>query len=524
MLRHPATLVGLAVSLALVGARASGEVPVLFQADERITVSLLPLAGLTVVVANVVTLRAHRDGAEAHFDAFPVSPGQRVAAWLLALAWPTAAACVAVGIEVAGLALSGGVGTPRAAELATGPLVVALGGVLGVALGAWVRWALAAPLVALGLAILQVDLLAPVPTVSFPGRLSWLAPAFSNPVPVTPPAPLALGRPGAHLVWLGGLAIALAGVALWRHRRPRLLAVAAVGLAVAVAGGVVETRPVPESTVARMAGLLAHPARHQVCRAVGGATFCAYPAFAPWVSRWATAALGVMQGVPVGAAGHHLVVRQLWPLGYGAGPWLPSDASKQIAKLANLVFFGPATFGASAYVSTSWGRHGSLGQDQLSLALQVARFEVGLPNHDPLPGCSSSGATSTLASGQAREAVALWLAAQATPASATALRAAVAGAYGDSLPTPATPRAPYVSWTTQGAELALAMLALPHARVEQVLGSRWGRWVAPTTTSAQLAAAVGVALPPKPGPPPPPPASLGVTSQTVQVAPIRSAC
>ena len=115
--------------------------------------------------------------------------------------------------------------------------------------------------------------------------------------------------------------------------------------------------------------------------------------------------------------------------------------------------------------------------------------------------------------GQAREAIALWLAASATPATRAAFAAAlspgpaVTEVDGRLIASYVQPQlsgyVPALQFTAQGAALAQAMLRLPEPRVLAVLSARWPGWLNPQATDAQLAAALRLPLPTVPLPSPP---------------------
>lgn len=531
LLRHPATLAGLVASVALVVHGSFDQVPVLFSADLAITRSLLLLAGLTLLVTNAAVLRARRDEIEPLLSTLPSERRRRVAAHLVAVAWPTLAALAVVAVEIVWLRLSGGVGAPSLAQLVSGPSMVALGGVAGVALGVLLPWVAAAPLVVLAVGLVQADLLATIPVVAPPGALAWLAPTYAPPL-LDRPTDLGLVRAGPHLIYLVGLVIVVAALALGGqplvarlgrlarrrdqviplgsrraprgHRSSLVVGVAGlVGVALAAAGGAVVTSRTPPSGVSLIASYLGRPAAHQSCRTRAGATYCAYPAFLPWVSRWALPVEGVLAALPAAPPGR-LVIRQLWSPGAGFSfdPGLTAAAAHHLDAIGGTVFQSETTYGASAYVATTWGHHGQAGNAQFALALQVARWAVGLPDRYP-PGPHTPAFSipyqSCNATGQAREVVALWLAGQASPAAASWLRSTVEGAApGGFNYDPAgvfAPRAPYVDWTLQDARLAGQMLDQAHHHVDRVLAARWSHWLAASTPTAELARALDLVIP-----------------------------
>jgi hypothetical protein len=183
----------------------------------------------------------------------------------------------------------------------------------------------------------------------------------------------------------------------------------------------------------------------------------------------------------------------------------------------------PGSSTPPVYVDINWGVGNAAGPYQLSLSMQVAWWVAGLPTTWKIVSYHSGKTliytqAACLPVGQAREAIALWLAASATPA---ALRAFTAGGGDvDSASPGGVPSRVDGEWvsnypdgvmvsgyqlslqfTGQGAVLANAMLRLPAQRVEAVLATRWPGWLSPQATDTQLAGALDIRLPAAPRPP-----------------------
>ncbi|MBW3651735.1 MAG: hypothetical protein KY458_14315, partial [Actinobacteria bacterium] len=133
------------------------------------------------------------------------------------------------------------------------------------------------------------------------------------------------------------------------------------------------------------------------------------------------------------------------------------------------------------------------GMAELSLALGAASRVVGLPLAPAEPGALCDTA------GQARAVVALWLAAQSTPAAGRALGhltethvAHLGGSDPQSGPPhlvmaeDAVQRA--AAWGMVEVRHALALQRRPAAEVEAVLAPQWDRFTDPTATTEELAA------------------------------------
>jgi hypothetical protein len=109
--------------------------------------------------------------------------------------------------------------------------------------------------------------------------------------------------------------------------------------------------------------------------------------------------------------------------------------------------------------------------------------------------------------GQAREAIAIWLAASAGTRQAVLAELAgpepvrVGGRWIETYYLSGSGASVIPPATAQGAALARAMLRLPAAQVKDVLAARWPGWLSPAATDAQLARALGLRLPAAPAVP-----------------------
>jgi len=267
LLRHPIFLVGAALSGFLLaidtdvtaeGGDNSALSHSLGGAYFNLTGSaLLWLALATLLSANLAALRSRRDRTGETYRSFPAEARARTAAHLLAVLW-------AVGIAVAFVAGDffyhhAGRGlivdysdrrvVPSPFELAQGPLVVLVFGILGVALAVWL------PRLTVTLMVTFVIFASEQVFVQLTSRpvghssLRWLFP-FANSATYTRPgaefppqylrydglAGFDVTAAGWHLLYLAALAISLAALALLRHSpRKRLLGAVGVILVVLVA-------------------------------------------------------------------------------------------------------------------------------------------------------------------------------------------------------------------------------------------------------------------------------------------------
>lgn len=529
--RSPLVLAGFVASAVLIWWNSRNAVPQWTVWNVQIGSSLLAAAGPVLIAAQLAAGRVRRDGAELIYDSYPSSAGVRTVAALLGLAGPLVLAAALTGAAVAWLELLGPVGAPRLAVLAQGVMLVALAGAVGVALGSYLPHPMAGLLSLAVLGTIEVDLLLPFGApVQMPADVIWLFP-WNQPWSLgsLPDTPTDL-PPGAHLGWLAALT-ALAGiVAIWRTAR-RLIALTAVATAVVVAvagwSAWAQLGPLPAATQASLVSEVIDPGHVQQCVARQHVRYCYYPGYQADATRWATVVSGVLGQLPAPPA-KPLVVRQVvdaevvtYPLFSGSEPQftrLSGEVNDYLIAQAD----DPHLFHESSvppvYVDLSWGTNSSLGAYQLGLALQTAWWVAGLPTTSQPQAPNGTAASSALqqnvasclAVGQAREAIALWLAASATPGTRTAFPVALR--YGPTaadvgtaqvlsyLSVPVSGYAAPVGFTAQGAALAEAMLRLPAPRVKAVLSAQWRNWLSPRATDAQLAAALGIALPPTPSP------------------------
>ncbi|MER7804920.1 ABC transporter permease [Streptomyces parvulus] len=272
--------------------------PALQEAD-RDTQAMPMLVGLAVLVsANFAALRPVRHGTEQHLGVLAMPPWRRTAAHALSVVPAALLTAVCVGGQFTWEALKpGAIGHGSPAELAAGPLVVLAAGTIGVLVASLVRSPVAAPLLVVPLLYLLV-------LGSGSGGadgVSWLAPVVVQSGGDALPSGL-LGRPAAwHALYLAGIALCAAFLALLRAggRNVAVRTGVALTLALAVAGGVLQARgaqPSPELTAARERAV-SDPALR--CTERGRSTYCAFPEWAPRVGVWA----GVVDRVQALAGG-----------------------------------------------------------------------------------------------------------------------------------------------------------------------------------------------------------------------------
>jgi hypothetical protein len=528
--RSPLVVAGCVIAATLIWWNNRDQVPVWWDADIGVGSGMLAVAGGTLIAAQLAAGRARRDGMTRLYASYPAPARVRTGGLLLGVTGPLALAAVVTGGAVLWLASRGAAGAPQPAVLAGCLLLVALAGALGVALGSWAPHPMTGILTAVVLAGVELDLV-----LTFDGwvqprhGLSWLFPWYQpgflpSELPgISVPFPWAVHA--AELAALTGLAVS---VALWRAGGGRrVIAGLAIGC-LAVTGWTAwsQTRPVPRPEVSALVDQTIHPARYEQCATRQDVRYCYYPPFRSLVSRWAAPVSGVLAHLPARPR-RPLVVRQVddtaSELLIGAPPFgLRYDADQGSGRLARtLAGFEGFAHGLSAnpalipgssrppvYTDLSWGAGPRLGSSELGLAVSTAYWAVGLPTTAPQRYVRTAQGTeltgmSCVPVHQAREAIALWLAASATPAARQALpadmtypimtkigRQPVLTYYVNGSGPAGIPPA-----TAQGVRLAQAMLLLPARRVEAALATHWRAWLRPEATDGQLAAALGTRLP-----------------------------
>ena len=498
--------------------------------DVSIVACLLPLAGAVLLAAQLAAGRARRDAMEQLYASFPAPASLRTGGLLVGVAGPVLIALLATGGALAWVSSLGAIGSPRLWVLAAGLLLVILAGCAGAALGAWLRHPMAGILTVLVLGLIEIDLvLSWANPVHLPGGVAWLFPwsdpgVLLNSLPgITVPFP-----PALHLAELAGLTGLAVVAALWQvlSNRRLAIAIAVACLAVTCWSAWSQAQPVSPSVLTTMVRQVTQPAAHQSCQRKGAVRYCYYPAFAPLVRQWAIPVNGVLAVAPSTAA-HVLTVRQVWDADFMVQPLLPptgltsilsvqSPAAAKLAtfqqKLSSDAALIPGSSVPPVYTDGNWGTGASLPTAQFALAMSTAEWVTGLPttgrsvSYDNSYG-SGDEVLACVPVNQARAAIALWLAASATPATRAAFAATLVGAPASTevgktwlatISESGSGSLTGLTATIQQARLAAAMLRLPAPRVESVLGPRWVHWLRPQTTTADLAASLGLPLPPQP--------------------------
>jgi hypothetical protein len=520
--------------LALAGVLAGGVViwafmwaaqPLWWDADWQIGEGQLTLAMAVLVAAQLTAGRPRRDAMTDLYASFPARASTRTVAQLAGLAGAVPASLLLIGAAAVVVQLHGPIGAPSVAVLAGGLLLVIAAGAAGIAIGARFPHPMAGVLGALVLAVTSWQ------SQRFPGAIPWLLawPLESNGAGQLDrlPGPLAGYPPAAaHAAELAGVAV-LAGIvalAVTTRRAPVrarawLAAAGAVAMAVTCLAGAVQLRPIPTADLNHLVAETASPASAQHCTTASQVRYCLYPGFGrdlPALEAPVDEVLAHLPARPV----QPLTVRQAVFLSLGDPVLTHGHPAQQVARwaaqLQRATGIPPA---AGIYLPVgSWPAGGGL--------LTVARFDLALAAAEwavHLSGTSgtSNGFQPCVPVGQAREAVAIWLAILATHPSASELQGGLQaghlfGTQVGSAMVPiwnypgvgngyVTPPGGGPQLTAAGYRLASAMTSLPQQRVAHVLTGAWGRWLNWRTTDAQLAAALAIPMPSVPAMTPHPP-------------------
>jgi hypothetical protein len=491
LLRHPAVLAATALSVWLLWRWGRGTAPVLHYADIATQLPLAPLAGAALLASNLAVLRPHRDGAVDLYDATRLSLARRTLAHLLSVLPLAALGGVLVAADLAWLAGAAfGVGAPHPAEAATGPALIVLGGCLGVLLGRVWRSVAVAPLVLVALAVGSLTLAEL--HVGGHDQRSWVwLGALLRPVTIDPPPAALLGRPATwHLVYLLGIAVALAALAVWRSqaqaRVPRraqaaAAAVLVAALAATTGAAVAQTRPTSPALAARRLAAVRNPAAELVCQRRGPAVYCVFPGFEPQIGLWEPIVRSVVAAVPPDAAARALPVT----VAHRAGVHRLVDEEVLLTEGEDPAPSGPLV----APVGTAWGRDGPvLVLAQARLAANVAARLVA-----PTRGQRDEPEWSPC---HAQAVVALWLAGQASPHAAEGIRQAVTDSRFETFAIPHDVVLDDPQWGVRAGRFALALLDRPRDQVASSLWRDWDLVTAPETTLERLGQVIGVQPPP----------------------------
>ncbi|MER5943098.1 hypothetical protein ABT121_38075 [Streptomyces sp. NPDC001928] len=484
MLRHPAFLAAVFLYAALWAYEAwsegpGGRYPVLQDEDRYTQIPLLLLAAGALIATNFAATRMHRHGAEPLCGVLALPLWRRTSAHLVAALPPAAVAAVLTAARIAHEASAPtAVGSPSPVELATGPVVVLAAGCAGVALARFTPSATAGPFAAL---LLGAVVLAGALGVR---GMKWVGPVgveseFAAPLPTD-----LMHRPAlTHLAYLAaatGVLVLLALVRAGARTLPTRAALVILAVT-AIVVGAVQYRPLPDELVARRADAEKHPGDRQRCRVARQVTFCAFPEFLNRAKDWEQVTDGILGRMPAAGQSGPYAVRQRLFLGGDrdgfAGPpplraWARDDTRHDTP--------GAVTVG------TPWGTDDIGGGEMLAFAVRFADRAVAGPRREDEPVAGMLC--------RARAVTVLWLAAQATPQTADALRSLNRRSVGGIALT-TLDSAQALSVNGPEVQVVLDLLDRPATEVGDRLEASWPALSDDRTSTAQAARLLGVSAP-----------------------------
>lgn len=491
LVRHPAFLVGIAITPLMLFASTSEE-EVWAGLSPAISLALVPLAWTVIVAADMIVLRPRRTAVDELFAAAPAPQPVRTAGSLFMAVPATAVAALFTAGTVAFLLSHDRPGSVNVGDVAAGPLLVAGGAVVGVAVARFLRWPVFGFAAAFAVAFIQARFFEIATWPWYRAEADPIRFLAFHVEPTSVRVEALEVRPSLwHLVYLVGLIAVMACVALARNGVPRRLAVAlAVAVMVVVGTGWVQTRPLSAARIAKMASYVASPREHQSCTVDAATTLCAYPKNEVKVDDWAERVKAVRALLPPSLSERRLDVIDRLPTVVGNSGCGPMSIIKAlpppVVDAVSVDEAWPAD--GAVHPGTSTFPCGGHETNELFTAVQVGSWSVGLPPspHGADVRCSAQG--------QARGVVALWLGGAATPSSSRSYKEILVE----------FPQGPitFAGWSdppmfgavfhADDMRLARALLALPVEQVRAGVSAEWARLTNPATPSSALADLFGV--------------------------------
>jgi hypothetical protein len=433
-----------------------------------------PLAGMVVVAAFRARTRGRRDGTEELFEACPTSQPTRTGGHLLTAWAPAAVALAYLGVLLTLIATNAvtpyGQLTGRQVAAVAGAALLCVGATaLGVALARWLPWTVVPVAAVVGVGFLAADLATRGTRTTEPLRqLSTFL--------VDPEVDLRLTAPHwlAHHIWILSLVAAMGVVAVARDLRSRVvLAVGTVVLVVAVSSAAVATRPISTGAAQRIAALIEDPSM-QPCQDAGGLAVCTYRGDTELAEDLVRAATPVAAAAPAGAL-----------TGWGIRQSAGTDRQQLDPEVRALLDPEPRR---SHVLPIEFTGH--------PLALEGLRLWTGLAAVGALDDWWS-GSTVGLR-GQARGAIALWLATRGAEPGAQLAMTSVGDplqAGGDTTrpwPDPCFAGPSPAHWAATDVAAARQMLTLPETTVRAALHADWAHLTDRSTSTDDLLRALGL--------------------------------
>ncbi|MET8098893.1 ABC transporter permease [Streptomyces sp. NPDC005236] len=441
------------------GGDGMDEFPVLQDVDRSTQSTPMLLAIAVFVCVNRAVLRSRRQSTDRHFDILPMEHWRRTVAHVLSVLPFVAITAVVVGFQYLWAVLKpGAVGHGSPAELAVGPLVVLLAGVLGVLLARVIPVGFVAPPFVIGVFVLTT-----LVSSLTQGKhwVSWLGPVVQDEGADPFPSEL-LGRPAAwHALYLAGLvALLLCAAVLVSGGRTRLVKAGTVVALAATAVGVAGQSPgEPASLITARTKASVSPQKEQTCVRHGRSMYCAFPEWTGRTADWAEAVDRIQSRSGGSAGGERLTVRQWIDARYG----LQSDAA-----------IAPSTTPGTVTVGTRWGGN------------RLPEFAVGV--------ASVLVAGNEKAAGEmcdARVVTTMWLALSTQPDPVKSLRDVRLDDSTEGSAIALAPTSP-VSMSAQQTTVVRELLRKPHYSVAAKVKAHWTELTSPRTSTARVAELLGV--------------------------------
>jgi hypothetical protein len=481
--------------------------PVWWNAAWQIGYGQVVLSLAVLMAAHLATARARRDGLAELYASFPSSTSRRTAAHLVGVLGALPASLILIGAATGLLETRHAIGTPDFAVLLGGILLVLAAGAIGVAIGSRFPHPLAGVLGAF------VWLVPFSQSNRFNGAIVWLYPWVKPSQLGALPGPLDGYPPTAsHDVELAGILalaglVALAVTSAGRGQRLVPSAGAAMAIFAIVAACVVQVQPIKTQALNRLVNAATATASTQSCPTTHEVRLCLYPGFSSQLASLQSPVNRVLAQLPAPPA-RALTISQV---GLTIDDTtLTHGQPRQLVDRWRTQIQGPPSRPSSTaiYVNlATWQAGGrQAADDRFDLALGTAEWSVGLPTNTGGESLDAS-LQQCVPVNQAREAIAIWLAAHATHLPTAGIQSST----GQNSVVPVNGIA-VVAWIYPGEEadflaspgpqttgagylLAQAMTKLPAEQVAAVLHATWATWINPNTTDTQLAAALGIAMP-----------------------------
>ena len=483
---HPAVLASLAAVLALLVIPlavnpAEARFPYLTALSITVQYPLLILAGGTFMAANMIAMRPYRHKTYEFESVLSLPSWRRTAALAVATLGPAT-----IGLVIAAAWISvhaaapGAAGAVRVGEILAVPAVTMLAGLLGILVAEVARNTAA------GFVTLMVLAIGTFVGLASDSRGRWLSFVAGQNTFTDGPMPASLlDRPEWwHLVWLLGLAAVTIGATLWLTglRHHAVLALTAILAVVPVLGATAQLRPSSAELNERLRQAQTAPASQQQCVVRGSVTYCSFPEFRSRIDAWAQIVEAQLAMIPKGQAPEALHVRQHLPIPAGdQGVVLPAPLERWSADDA------AAGTPNAIPVSTRWAAGGTDSFDETEVIGFSGWVAAVLISHQPL------GANGTDLCG-GRGAVALWLAASATPETAKALATVDSHTSGGGgvVTLPVLNSLAGLRVGEREAALAKALLTGDPATVRAAVTAQWTQLTDPGTDIARAAELLGL--------------------------------